>query len=89
MVVSKIVKGMQCPDLFINGSAISIVTEVKYLGYIIDANCDDDSSILNTVRALYTRGNALKRVFKECTLDVKVKLFQSYCFLWVFTLVSI
>ena len=74
-----LVKGMKCPEVFSNNSVIDQVSEVKYLGVFLCDDFSDDMSMVNCIRGTYARGNLLKRNFKHCTQDVKVRLFQSYC----------
>ena len=74
-----IIKGLQCPDVYINETLITRVANVKYLGVHICDDLSDDMAIANCVQGTYTRGNIIKRNFSCCTQDVKLKLFQSYC----------
>jgi hypothetical protein len=54
------------------------VANIKYLVLLCE-EFDDDGSMLNCIRGIFTRGNVIKRKFSQCNRDVKVKLFQSYC----------
>lgn len=76
---SDITKGIQHPDVFIEGQAIRFYTNVKYLGVQISENLKDDLSIINCAKGNYARGNLLKRNFSNCSQQVKLRLFQSYC----------
>ena len=65
--------------VFIGQEALKYVSESKYLGFtFIDSKCDD-CDMLRPMRSLYTKSNRLLRIFSNCSIDVKVTLFQSYC----------
>ena len=51
----------------------------KYLGFIFSDNCLDNDHIVHEMRSTYARGGILLRNFKHCSIDVKIKLFQTYC----------
>ena len=55
------------------------VTNIKYLGHIIDNASSDNSDINREIKALFTRTNVLCRRFSRCSLAVKVRLFRTYC----------
>jgi len=55
------------------------VTNFKYLGHIIEHTLHDDSDISRELRCLFTRTNVLIRRFWRCSLDVKLRLFRTYC----------
>ena len=42
-------------------------------------NSQDDDDMLRQMRTLYIRSNKLLRTFYYCTIDVKLKLFRSFC----------
>ena len=52
---------------------------MRYLGHIISSNGKDDKDIIRQCQQLYARGNVLLRKFHMCSMDVKVKLFNTYC----------
>ena len=66
-------------DFILSNSTLSFTDVTKYLGCLISDNCNDDRDILRAVRSLYARGNFLISKFRNCTNDVKAKLFKSYC----------
>ena len=69
-----------CPPLYtLNGEIIKEVDSVRYLGHIISSNGKDDKDIMRQCQQLYARGNVLLRTFHMCSMDVKVKLFNTYC----------
>lgn len=67
------------PVLYIDGQAIDIVDDKKYLGVILSSNLQDDTDIRRIVSAIYCKGNTLIRKFSHCSKDVKAKLFDTYC----------
>ena len=67
------------PDICLNGHMLSFVDSYKYLGVIMLSCFMDDDDIKRQVRALYIRGSFLARNFSFCSVDVKVKLFKSFC----------
>ena len=68
------------PPLYtINGEVIKEVDSVTYLGHIIRNNGKYDKDIMRQCQQLYARGNFLLRNFHMCSMDVKVKLFNTYC----------
>ena len=76
---TKLVKGFTTPKVFIQDKEIVQVSEVKYLGVYICDDCNDDMSMISCIKGLYTPGNTLKRSFKHCSQDVRIKLFQRFC----------
>ena len=79
MIASDVIKDLDFPNVYLNGNVITIVQKEKYLGFYITNDCCDDSSIVAAMRGLYSRGNMLRRNFKQCNDNVKIRLFQSYC----------
>ena len=68
------------PPLYtLNGEVIKEVDSVRYLGHIISNDGKDDKDIMRQCQQLYARGNVLLRKFHMCSMDVKVKLFNTYC----------
>ena len=55
------------------------VNKIKYLGQIITADMTDDADIARQNRNLCAQGNMTIRKFHMCSLDVKIKLFESHC----------
>ena len=66
------------PSLFLGEKEIDYTNEVRYLGHIISDDMSDDGDIRRQIRALYARGNMLKRHFYNCSLDVKTIIFRAY-----------
>ena len=67
------------PSFSLSGCQLSFVTNFKYLGHIIEHTLHDDSDISRELRCLFTRTNVLIRRFWRCSLDVKLRLFRTYC----------
>ena len=67
------------PNFVLDGHQLSFVPTFKYLGHIIEKNMCDDLDIAREIRNLYFRTNVLKRRFGLCSLEVKLKLFKSFC----------
>ena len=58
---------------------IKSVTQVKYLGIVVDAELADDKDIMRQLRYQYCAANKLRSSFSRCTVDVKNVLFRSFC----------
>ena len=67
------------PTFTLSNCDLLSVTQFKYLGYIIDNQPQDDSDINRELECLFMRTNVLARRFKRCNLQVKVRLFRSFC----------
>jgi len=61
----------------------SYVPVFKYLGHIIDNEMQDDGDVLRELKCLFTRTNILVRRFARCSVDVKIRLFRSYCICFI------
>ena len=70
---------LACPDIFIDGSPLTMVENAKYLGVTLNDRCRDDNDIRRHLRSFYMRANTVIRKFNNCTLDIKLMLFRSYC----------
>ena len=51
----------------------------KYLGHIISNNFTDDEDIDREIRNMFVRCNTLARKFVQCSLQVKIQLFKTFC----------
>ncbi len=67
------------PRFILNGAALLISVEVKYLGHFMTDDFRDDRDINRQCHKLYAHGNTLIRKFYMCTPDVKTRLFKTYC----------
>jgi hypothetical protein len=72
-------KSLYVPELLLGGSEIRIVHDETYLGFILNDRVSDDDHIIKEMRNLFARGNMLIRNFRQCTHDVKVALFKTFC----------
>lgn len=68
-----------CPSVSLNESVLSTTSSVKYLGVTLNDTLSDDDEILKQMRGLYARANMLLRQFSNCSKDVKIELFRSFC----------
>ena len=78
-VTSLLRKDLVCPPFFFNGYQINSVFNQPYLGYYINSEMCDDDAVNDVIKSMYIRGNMLARKFSNCSDNVKIKLFQSYC----------
>ena len=76
---SKRLKGVNLPTFRINGDILEEVNSYRYLGHIFTQDLTDDLDIDRQYRKIYVQGNIIIRTFYMCSLDVKVKLFKTYC----------
>ena len=67
------------PQFQLAGCYLSFVSQFRYLGHIIENTFSDDSDIHREIKCLFTRTNLLIRRFSRCSMQVKVKLFKSFC----------
>ena len=66
---------MQC---FIGQEALKYIFESKDLRFIFtDSKCDD-YDMLRQLRSQYAKSNKLIRTFSQCSIDIKIILFQSW-----------
>ena len=77
--ISKMLKGANLPNVYLNGVLVEQVDSVKYLGHFLTNELSDDIDISRQCRVLNVRGNILCRKFHMCSVPVKLKLFNSYC----------
>jgi len=67
------------PQFCLAGHRLSFVPVFKYLGHIIDNEMQDDGDVLRELKCLFTQTNILICHFARCSVDVKIRLFRSYC----------
>ena len=72
-------KGAHLPNVYLNGVLVEQVGSVKYLGHFLTCELNDDIDIRRQCRVLNVRGNILCRTFHMCSVPVKQKLFNAYC----------
>jgi len=76
---SELLRKSDLPTLQLGGRDLKIVQSVKYLGHLLNNEFTDDDDISRQCRVLYAQGNILLRKFFMCTLEVKLKMFKTYC----------
>ena len=80
MIISSVIlKEVVRPSFYLGSIKLPIVYEETYLGVIIRADRSDAASMYKAIRGMYAIGNMLKRKFKDCTEEVGIKLFKTYC----------
>jgi len=67
------------PAFVLDDQELTFVSSFKYLGHIIDNSINDDLDISREIKCLLTRTNILIRRFGKCPVDVKKKLFRTFC----------
>jgi len=58
---------------------LKFVEQFKYLGHAIDNKLVDDKDINKELKSLFMRTNMLYKCLNRCNVQVKVRLFQSFC----------
>ena len=76
---SQNMKGVNFGDFHIGDEVIPYKPIVKYLGHYISDDMSDDRDIKRQYQYLYGRANMLVKKFKNCSDDIKIQLFRSYC----------
>ena len=76
---SKLLRHATLPDVTLNGDVLQVTDTFTYLGNILKSDLSDDLDINRQRRQLYAQGNLLLRKFYMCNLDVRLRLFNSYC----------
>ena len=67
------------PEFRFDNETVAEVNVVKYLGHFISNDLSDDADIKRQIRQTYAQANLILRKFSMCSLEVKLKLFRSYC----------
>ena len=67
------------PNIYLGGRLLNFISEQKYLGYIITSEFTDNLDISRQMKCVYAIGNSLVRNFSQCSDDVKLQLFKTYC----------
>ena len=75
----KMFKNMVLPQFTLCGTALSFVSNYKYLGFLISDDTSDNLEVQQQYRLLCCRTNSLIRKFSMCTYAVKRYLFTTYC----------
>ena len=72
-------KNKTLPAVYLAGTRLRQVNKHVYLGCIFTDDFVDDSDIMRQTRCFYARGNMLLRKFNNCSTDVKIFLFRTFC----------
>ena len=75
----KWLKHMEVPTVYLNNTPLTYVDCHKYLGVVLSKDLSDNLDLLRQVKSIYSRGNEIIKEFTHCSVDVKLKLFHSYC----------
>ena len=67
------------PEFLLNNAAVPLVNNFKHLGHHLCENSSDSIDIERQRKKIFAQGNTLIRKFFMCTLDVKTKLFETFC----------
>ena len=67
------------PNFELDGHNMCFVNKCKYLGHFLSTLEDDNVDIMNQRCLLYARTNFLIRKFANCSTEVKICLFKTYC----------
>ena len=75
----KSLRNLHIASLFLNGTKLTFVENVKYLGVLIQDTLDDQNDMARHRKYLYGKGNLLIKNFLCCSEEVKLRLFKTYC----------
>ena len=79
IIRSTSLKSSTLPLFKLNGNTLQEVSCFSYLGCLLSKDNSDNYDIERQRKQLCIRGNVLLRKFHMCTVDVKVKLFKTFC----------
>ena len=71
--------GTEFPAFLLNGNILQFVTDVRYLGHMVNNKLSDDDDINREIPYLFMRTNILVRRYGKCSTNVKLALFRAYC----------
>ena len=68
-------------NFIVSGATLKYVHNFRYLGlgHILDDKLQDDTDVRREIRKMFIRCNILLRRFGKCSVQVKVRLFKSFC----------
>ena len=69
----------QAPSITLNGTRLSLVTQVKYLGHVLEPDLNDSGDMRRTKRSLYYNVNMLRALVGQASSEIQIKLFKAYC----------
>lgn len=75
----KSLKQLSVPAIYLGTSELKFVSDIKYLGVMLNEEIKDDMDMARHKRYLYCKGNMLTSKFKDCSEEVKSRLFTTYC----------
>jgi hypothetical protein len=75
----KSLRQLSVPAIYLNTSKFKFVTDIKYLGVMLNQEMKDVMDMTRHKGYLYCKGNMLTRKFKDCSEEVKSRLFSTYC----------
>ena len=69
------------PNFIVSGATLKYVHNFRCLGlgHILDDKLQDDTDVRREIRKMFIRCNILLRRFGKCSVQVKVRLFKSFC----------
>ena len=70
---------LSSPSLYMSTQKLEYTNSTKYLGFTFSSYKKDANDMLRQLRILYIKYNRILRLFKCCSIDVKLTLFRSYC----------
>ena len=73
------ITGSTDPVFRIQNNLIVRKPKAKYLGHIISEDMSDDADVFRQVKCLYIQGNIISRTFANCSINVKLVVFKTYC----------
>ena len=65
----------------LGNEGLSFVEEFRYLRHVMTADCRDDRDIKKQFRRQNAVGNMLVKKFGFSSIEAKIQLFKSYCYL--------
>ena len=75
----KYLKTLNSPFVYLHGKVLEFISNIKYLGVYISDNLSDKTDMERHKKFIYIKGNYILSHFKKCSVDVKCKLFDTFC----------
>ena len=70
---------LKCPDIYIKNNTLVFNEKTTYLGVLICNDLKDYKDILSHLHSFYCRSNSIIRKFRNCSIGIKLHLFNVYC----------
>ena len=67
------------PCFTLDNCKLKFVSQLRYLGHIMNNNLKDDDDIKREIKKLLVNANSLVNRFQRCSHNVKLVLFKSFC----------